>query len=115
MTEISEIYVEQLRELDLQSICLVDVREEYEFIEMRVPGAELLPLSEVAESIDLFPTDRPVYLICASGNRSRVAGEFLARHGVAAVNIAGGTKGWVASGLKFNHGDEGISMFAGVE
>ena len=39
MTEIEEISTDELAKLDLENICLVDVREEYEFIEMRVPGA----------------------------------------------------------------------------
>ena len=63
--------------MDLKDICLIDVREEYEFIEMSVPGAELLPLGEVPENLEKFPMDEPVYLICASGNRSRVAGDYL--------------------------------------
>mgnify|MGYP005744659063 CR=1 FL=1 len=49
MTEIEEISIDELAKLDLENICLVDVREEYEFIEMRVPGALLLPLGEVPE------------------------------------------------------------------
>ncbi len=111
MTVIPEISIDELAKLDLENICLVDVREEYEFIEMRVPGAELLPLAEVPEQVDKFPKDKPVYLICASGNRSRVAGEFLLKFRVEAINIAGGTKGWVASGRTYNHGDTDLTVF----
>ncbi len=111
MTEIKEISIEELAELDLENICLVDVREEYEFIEMRVPGAELLPLGEVPEHVDEFPLDRPVYLICASGNRSKVAGEFLSKFHIDAVNIAEGTKGWVSSGRTYKYGDEDLPRF----
>ncbi len=111
LTEIAEISVDQLAKLDLQSICLVDVREEYEYIEMRVPGAELLPLAEVPEQVEKFPKNKPVYLICASGNRSKVAGEYLAKFHIDTINIAGGTKEWVSSGRAYNSGDADLALF----
>ena len=111
MTEIHEISIDELANLDLGNICLVDVREEYEFIEMRVPGAKLLPLAEVPEHVDKFPLDRPVYLICASGNRSKVAGDFLSKFHIDAINIAGGTKGWVSSGRSYDYGDTDLPLF----
>ena len=111
MTEIHEISVDELAKLDLGNICLVDVREEYEFIEMRVPGAELLPLAEVPENVDKFPLDRPVYLICASGNRSKVAGDFLSKFHIDVINIAGGTKDCVSSGRSYDYGDTDLPLF----
>ena len=83
--ELTEITIEELASMDLKDICLIDVREEYEFIEMRVPGAELLPLGEVPENLEKFPMDEPVYLICATGNRSRVAGDYLIDNKINAV------------------------------
>ena len=115
MGNIPEISIDELTKLNLEKICLVDVREKYEFIEMRVPGAKLMPLSEVHENLAAFPTDSPVYLICASGNRSGVAGEFLAEHKVNAINVAGGTKGWVTSGNAYLQGDDDLPMFVGQE
>lgn len=111
MTEIEEISIDELAKLDLENICLVDVREEYEFIEMRVPGALLLPLGEVPEHVDKFPLDRPVYLICASGNRSKVAGDFLSKFHIEAINIAGGTKACVSSGRAYKCGDVDLPHF----
>ena len=111
MKNINEIDIDEFAKLDIQTICLVDVREYYEFTEMRVPGAKLLPLGEVPENISSFPLDTPVYLICATGNRSGVAGEFLAEHNIETVNVLGGTKGWVMSGREYMHGDEGVVMF----
>lgn len=111
MGEIKEITVDELAAMDLDSICLIDVREMYEFVEMRVPGAVLLPLVEVPDRIEKFPKDQPVYIICASGNRSRVAGDYLSEHHIEAVNIAGGTKGWVSSGREFLRGDTDLPVF----
>ena len=111
MAEINEITVDELAAMELDSIFLIDVREKYEFVEMRVPGAVLLPLAEVPDQIEKFPKDQPVYIICASGNRSRVAGDYLSAHHIEAVNVAGGTKGWVSSGRKFLRGDIDLQVF----
>ena len=115
MANITEISIDDLANLNLDTICLVDVREKYEFIEMRVPGAKLLPLSEVPENLAAFPTDSPVYLICASGNRSGVAGDFLAENKVDAIKVAGGTKGWVMSGKDYLQGNDNLPMFVEQE
>ena len=42
-----------------------------------MPGAVNLPVEEVARWADTLPKDKPVYLYCRSGNRSRQAAEYL--------------------------------------
>lgn len=101
---VSEIDVDALAALDTTSIQLVDVREPDEFAQARVPGAVLVPLMTIPDSIERLDRSEPLYLICASGVRSMNAAEYLDQHGFDAVNIAGGTKGWVAAGL---HADTG--------
>jgi rhodanese-related sulfurtransferase len=46
-----------------------------------------------------LPGDKPVYIICASGNRSLTTARFLAGRGVNARSVAGGTSRWMARGL----------------
>jgi rhodanese-related sulfurtransferase len=77
---------------------LVDVREEWEFEQGRVPGARLVPMMSVPGVAGELPTDRPVYLVCAVGGRSGQAAEYLSRLGVDAVNVEGGTDEWVRAG-----------------
>jgi rhodanese-related sulfurtransferase len=77
---------------------LVDVREPEEYAGGHVPGAELVPLATVPVRVADFPTDRPVYLLCAVGGRSAQAAQFLAHRGIDAVNVDGGTGEWVAAG-----------------
>jgi rhodanese-related sulfurtransferase len=79
-------------------LVLLDVREPDEFAEGHVPGAELVPLAMVPLRLGELPADRPVYLVCAVGGRSAQAAMFLTARGVDAVNVAGGTQEWVASG-----------------
>lgn len=101
---VSEIGVDALAALDTTAIQLVDVREPDEYAEARVPGAVLIPLMTIPDHLDRLDASRPLYLICASGGRSMNAAEFLDQHGYDAVNIAGGTKGWIAAG---HHVDAG--------
>lgn len=80
------------------SLRLIDVREPDEYAEARVPGAVLVPLGTVPDQVDAFRGEGPVYVICARGGRSMRAAEFVAEHGVEAINVAGGTLGWIDAG-----------------
>ena len=77
---------------------LVDVREEWEFEQGRVPGARLVPMMSVPGSLGELPTDRPVYLVCAVGARSAQVAQYLTQQGLDAVNVQGGTDEWVRAG-----------------
>jgi rhodanese-related sulfurtransferase len=76
----------------------IDVREPAEYLAGHVPGARLLPLSEVAARADELPRSGPVYLICATGNRSLTAADLLIRRGFDARSVRGGTSAWEAAG-----------------
>jgi rhodanese-related sulfurtransferase len=95
---IGEISVEELDERRATGAALFDVRESDEYTEAHVPGAVLVPLSELTSRVPDFPEDRPLLLICRSGGRSMRAAEFLAEHGRDVTNIAGGTLAWIATG-----------------
>jgi rhodanese-related sulfurtransferase len=95
---ISEVSVDQLADLLVQGARLIDVREPAEYAEAHVPGAVLVPLGTVPDRLDALRGDGPAYVICRSGGRSMQACEFLALLGIEAVNVAGGTIGWLESG-----------------
>ena len=79
---------------------VIDVREPYEYADGHVPGAKLIPLGSLPHQAGgLAGADGPVCVICASGNRSWTAAQFLARRGIDAKSVAEGTTGWMASGL----------------
>ncbi len=77
---------------------VIDVREPMEYRAGHVPGAVLMPLRSVPEKLAEVPTGQPVYVICASGNRSLQATDFLRSKGIEAYSVAGGTSGWAAGG-----------------
>jgi rhodanese-related sulfurtransferase len=85
---------------------VVDVREPHEYVEGHVPGAVLIPLGEVPHRIGEFPADGEVLVVCRSGARSGRAVEHLRTQGVDAVNIAGGTIGWLEAGHPVVAGEE---------
>jgi molybdopterin-guanine dinucleotide biosynthesis protein A/rhodanese-related sulfurtransferase len=95
---VPEISVDELAPLLDAGARLVDVREPDEFGEARVPGAILVPLATVPDSVDVFRSEGTTYVICRSGARSMQACAFLARQGIDVANVAGGTLAWIDSG-----------------
>ncbi|AXJ13056.1 rhodanese-like domain-containing protein [Streptococcus pluranimalium] len=80
--------------IDSQSLSLIDVREVDEYQAGHVPGAQSLPLSELAERYTELDKSRPYHLICHSGARSARACQFLAGQGYDVTNVEGGTIAW---------------------
>jgi rhodanese-related sulfurtransferase len=78
---------------------VMDVREPYEYASGHVPGAKLVPLASLPVHVGALPRHQPVYIICATGNRSLTAARLLAGRGVDARSVAGGTSRWMARGL----------------
>ena len=84
---------------------LLDVREPDEFAAIRAEGAVLVPMSRFVERMAELPRDRPILVICATGNRSRaVAGHLLRNGWTDVVNVAGGTTAWANAGLPVRRG-----------
>lgn len=104
MADIPEIDVQELAAKREDGAPLIDVREDDEFAAARVPGAQHIPLGQVAERIDEVPREGTVYVICARGGRSAKAVEHYRAQGIDAVNVAGGTLGWIDAGLPTERG-----------
>ena len=84
---------------------LVDVRERDEFARVRAAGAVLYPTSSFLLRFEELPRDRPLHLVCNSGNRSAAVTAFLLRNGWTDVhNVAGGMIAWVRAGLPVQSG-----------
>lgn len=84
---------------------LVDVREPDEFRAVRAPGAVLMPMSTFAARAGELPADRPLMIVCHTGNRSSAVTGFLTRAGrTDVVNVAGGMEAWERGGLPVRRG-----------
>lgn len=104
--EVPEIDVTELARVRADGAPLIDVREIDEYTAVHVPGATLVPLATVPDDMAQVPTDRTVYVICATGRRSLRAAEFYRAKGIDAVNVAGGTSAWVEAGQPVSTGME---------
>ncbi len=72
-------------------VLVVDVRTPMEFAQGHVPGARNYPLEAIDAWWHQLPKDKPVYLYCRSGNRSRQAAEYLKGKGFTHLyNVQGG-------------------------
>jgi rhodanese-related sulfurtransferase len=83
---------------------VIDVREPHEYIAGHVPGARLLPLARLDRARTVLPRSEPIYVICASGNRSKSAADLLTRAGYEAYSVAGGTSAWMHAGHPVAYG-----------
>ncbi len=79
-------------------VTLIDVRDRDEYARGHILGALLIPLPELVDRLAEVPTGRTVHVVCQSGRRSAEGADLLTRHGVDAVSVAGGSRGWIASG-----------------
>ncbi len=77
---------------------LLDVREPEEWEAGHVPGTLHVPLGELGARYTEIDRDRPLFVICRSGNRSAYAAQALAGAGWDARNVADGMIGWHAAG-----------------
>jgi hydroxyacylglutathione hydrolase len=80
---------------------VVDVREPWEYQQGHVPGAVLMPLGQLSMRLGELDMEKPVAVICATGNRSQSASALLGQKGFKTVyNVVGGTSSWASSGLE---------------
>ncbi len=80
---------------------VVDVREPWEYQQGHIPGALLIPLGQLSTRLNELDPQKPVAVICASGNRSQSAAALLGQKGFKTVyNVSGGTGAWMYSGLE---------------
>ena len=80
---------------------LIDVRELDEYQQVRIPGSEFRPLSNINGWYQGLPTDTPVVLYCNSGSRSAQATAALTHQAgfTNIVNMEGGIVEWYEQGL----------------
>ncbi|OWW21947.1 rhodanese-like domain-containing protein [Noviherbaspirillum denitrificans] len=93
---------QQAQAMFRQGALVIDVREPHEYNEVHAPGSLLVPLGQLAARANEFRAfeNRPVVLICRSGQRSAAAAELLVQQGFKSVhNVQGGIIAWEKAGL----------------
>jgi rhodanese-related sulfurtransferase len=107
VTEPSEAPIEEADVADVAAALpadadavLIDVREDFEWQMGHAQGARHIPLKQLPDHLDELPRGAPVYLICATGNRSANAARYLKQAGFdRPINVRGGTVAWQRAGL----------------
>ncbi len=90
------------------NVQILDVREQGEFSGPlgHIRGAILIPLGELADSIDKLERDRPIVAVCRAGGRSAQALNILTQAGFRELaNLAGGMLRWRAEGHAVEGGE----------
>jgi rhodanese-related sulfurtransferase len=94
-----EVTIDDLEDHIAEGGLVYDVREVDEYNAGHVPGAVLLPLSELQARWQEVPSDKgTVHVICHVGGRSMQAATALRQAGIDAVTVYGGTAAWIESG-----------------
>lgn len=98
-----EISFQEFAELrDDEDLRLIDVREEDEYAEVHVKGAELFPLSKIRGGELPKEDEREVAVICRSGGRSAMACKIFEKEGFSeCINVGGGTLAAVDAGEEY--------------
>ena len=91
--KMSPIYWRELRDIDKNSITLIDVRTPDEFATGAIGSAINIPLDDMRDNIDRIPKDKPIVIYCGVGLRGYLASNILRQRGFSNVrNLVGGLK-----------------------
>lgn len=93
------ITIEELLQLDQNTITVLDVRPADAYTRGSVPGAVSIPLAEVEERMEELPKEKPVYVLCHTGEWSVDAVYELEAAGYDAANIEGGYRSFLRKKL----------------
>lgn len=97
ITEITPVKAKEI--IENSSACIVDVREEHEFVQGHLENAILLPRGELEFKIGNLPTlankSAAIIVYCGSGKRAALSANTLQNMGYTNVlSIAGGYQAW---------------------
>lgn len=95
----STISVDEAYAMYQDGAFVLDVRTVEEWNEYHAPNTTLIPLDELASRVNEVPRDRPIVVICRSGNRSDEGRDILLNAGFTQVtSMDGGLKDWRTRG-----------------
>jgi hydroxyacylglutathione hydrolase len=110
--QVAVIDIDELRALrdEREDLQVLDVREDDEWEEMRIPGSAHLPYHDLVSTRPPLDAARPVAVICSSGKRSALAVGLLQRQGFADILhvTPGGVGAWAARGYPTETGAPAI-------
>lgn len=96
MEEVKIITPEELKKkLEAgEKLELVDVREDFEVAQGKIPGAKHIPMGEIPAKLNYFDKDKEYIFICRSSHRSGNVCLYLQDQGFKVRNMIGGMLDW---------------------
>ncbi len=88
---------EAQRAIQAGEVHVLDVRRASEFAEGHIDTAANVAHTRLLSRLDEVPRDKPLLVVCRSGNRSARAASLLQRRGYRALNLEGGMLAWKAA------------------
>jgi len=90
----------EMMEKDEGNLTILDVRTPEEFKkDGHLENAQLIPLGQLAQNLNMLDKSKKILVYCRSGSRSTQATRLLVKNGFSPVNMRGGINGWKAEKL----------------
>ena len=89
------ITIEDVEKKDINQVTILDIRPEDAYCRGNVEGAINIPMQEVDNRRDEIPRDKPVYVLCHTGEWSAYTVNMLEEAGYEAYNIEGGYRSFL--------------------
>lgn len=77
-----------------ENLSVIDVRENEEVAQGKIPGAKHIPLGEIPDRKDEMNKQKSHVIVCRSGSRSGNATQYLEKQGYDVTNMTGGMLDW---------------------
>jgi rhodanese-related sulfurtransferase len=79
---------------DGEKVNIIDVREDDEVAEGKIPGARHIRLGDLPDRVNELDKNEHYYIACRSGGRSSMACDLLTSQGYNVTNMTGGMLSW---------------------
>lgn len=76
------------------AVYILDIRAKDDFEKGHIEGSENIPFREMGKNIDKLPKNRPIYVMCYSGQTAAQTQSLLRINGYNAYSIGRGMAGW---------------------
>lgn len=87
----------EIKGLDTEKVLLLDIRSREEFEMNGIEGSVNVPFDEISSGLSKLPKDKPVYVLCRTGDLSEEVAEILEDRGYDVYNIEGGHAAYIVS------------------
>ena len=91
------INASEIKSLDTEKVLLLDIRSREEFEINGIKGSVNVPFDEISTGLSKLPKDKPVYVLCRTGDLSEEVAEILEDRGYDVYNIEGGYAAYIVS------------------